>query len=64
METKQISKHLDRLLLDPNNYRFIDSKDYKPVPESQAGDSRIQQRTLNLIMGKNQASNKDLIITN
>lgn len=61
METKQISKHLDRLLLDPNNYRFIDSKDYKPVPESQAGDSRIQQRTLNLIMGKNQESIKDLI---
>lgn len=61
METKQISKHLDRLLLDPNNYRFIDSKDYKPIPENQAGDSRIQQRTLNLIMGKNQESIQDLI---
>ena len=33
METKPIKKHLNRLLLDPNNYRFIDRPEYKPVSD-------------------------------
>ena len=58
---KYITRHIDRLLLDPNNYRFIDNKNYKPIAESEIADSRIQQRTFNLLVGKNQEGIKDLI---
>lgn len=61
MDTKPISRHIDRLLLDPNNYRFIDRRDYKFVPDDQLADPRVQQRTLNFIWGKNQDNIKDLI---
>ncbi|OBS12877.1 hypothetical protein ATE49_03415 [Elizabethkingia miricola] len=61
METKPITRHIDRLILDPNNYRFIDRRDYKFVPDDQITDSRIQLRTLNFIWGKNQDNIKDLI---
>src|SRR5690606_38717798 len=61
METKPITKHIDRLILDPNNYRFIDRRDYKFVPDEQVADVRVQQRTLNFIWGKNQENIKDLI---
>ena len=61
MESNRIKKHIDRLLLDPNNYRFIDRSDYKFVPEAQAVDDRVQQRTRNFIEGKNNDNIKDLI---
>jgi len=61
MASNRIVKHIDRLLLDPNNYRFIDRADYKPVPDDQVADDRIQLRTLNFILGKNQDNVKDLI---
>lgn len=61
MESKRIIRHIDRLLLDPNNYRFIDRGDYKFVADNQLADSRIQQRTLNFILGKNNENIKDLI---
>lgn len=60
---KYISKHVDRLYLDPNNYRFIDSKDYVFVEDNQAIDSRIQQRTTNLLSGKNNDLISDLIVS-
>jgi len=63
MITKRIEKHIDSLLLDPNNYRFIDKPEYKFVPDSQIADERIQQRTLNLLVGKNNENIKDLIIS-
>ncbi|MRJ09352.1 hypothetical protein EDL99_10850 [Ornithobacterium rhinotracheale] len=59
--TKRITKHIDRLILDPNNYRFIDKPDYKHIPVEQAADSRIQQRTINFLLGKNQQNIQDLI---
>ena len=58
---KYIVKHIDRLLLDPNNYRFIDNKDYRFIPISEIGDARIQQRTRNFLMGKNEEGISDLI---
>lgn len=61
MESKRVSRHIDRLILDPNNYRFIDRQDYKLVSDSEAGDPRVQQRTLNFILGKNQSNVQDLI---
>lgn len=61
MESNRIVRHIDRLLLDPNNYRFIDKGEYKFIPDEQAADPRIQQRTMNFILGKNQENVKDLI---
>ena len=63
MESKRITKHIDRLLLDPNNYRFIDKAEYKPVSDDQIADDRVQQRTLNFITGKNNENITDLIIS-
>jgi AAA15 family ATPase/GTPase len=61
MESKRITRHIDRLLLDPNNYRFIDRSDYQLVPDQLSEDNRIQQRTFNFIVGKNNENIKDLI---
>ncbi|AYL96957.1 AAA family ATPase [Mucilaginibacter celer] len=61
MESKRIIRHIDRLLLDPNNYRFIDRPEYKHVPDSELGDSRVQLRTLNFLLGKNNDNISDLL---
>jgi AAA15 family ATPase/GTPase len=61
MESKRITKHIDRLLLDPNNYRFIDKFEYKVVPDEQIADDRVQQRTFNFIVGKNNENISDLV---
>lgn len=61
MASNRIVKHIDRMILDPNNYRFIDRSDYKQVLDAELSDTRVQQRTLNFILGKNQENVKDLI---
>ena len=61
MESKRITRHIDRLLLDPNNYRFIDRPDYRFVPDIQVANELVQQRTRNFIEGKNNENIKDLI---
>ncbi len=61
MESKRIKRHIDRLLLDPNNYRFIDKNDYKFVDEEQLTDTRIQQRTQSFISGEANENIIDLI---
>lgn len=61
MESKRITKHIKNLLLDPNNYRFIDRPDYKPVADDQVADIRVQQRTMNFVAGKNNENISDLI---
>ena len=61
MESRRITLHIDKLLLDPNNYRFIDRPDYKSVPDNQVADERVQQRTRRFIEGKNYENIKDLI---
>lgn len=58
---RYITKHINKLMLDPNNYRFIDHKDYKPVSLDQISDERIQARTFNLLVGKNESLIDDLI---
>lgn len=61
METKSIRKHINRLLLDPNNYRFIDRPEYKQVAEGMIADERVQQRTSLFLRGKNNENIDDLI---
>jgi AAA15 family ATPase/GTPase len=63
MESKRITKHIKNLLLDPNNYRFIDRPDYKPVPENEVADPRIQLRSQSFVAGKNNENISDLIIS-
>jgi len=63
MDSRNTSRHIDRLLLDPNNYRFIDNKDYHPVSDADKSDSRIQFRTFNLLVGKNNENIADLILS-
>jgi hypothetical protein len=42
----EVSKALDELLLDPNNYRFQDAPRFKQVPESRFGEATVQASTL------------------
>ncbi|MFY8187879.1 MAG: hypothetical protein ACOVLC_07950, partial [Flavobacterium sp.] len=58
---KYISKHINKLVLDANNYRFIDNKFYQQVSENEISDKRIQDRTYNLLIGKNEENISDLI---
>lgn len=58
---KYITRHIDRLMLDPNNYRFIDNRNYKPVPLGDINDERVQKRTSNFLFGKNNEGISDLI---
>jgi predicted ATPase len=52
---------LKQLYLDPNNYRFIDHKEYTPVPEAKRFDANVQARTEVFILGKNQENVRDLV---
>ena len=61
MSSKRITRHIDRLILDPNNYRFRDRPEYRPVEQANMADARVQQRTQNFILGKNNGNVKDLI---
>ena len=56
-----ISKNLKNFFLDPNNYRFVDHKDYIKVEGKDILDKKIQQRTRNFISGKNREGVKDLL---
>ncbi len=56
-----ISGHIDQLMLDPNNYRFIDSKEYTKVIGENIIDKKVQIRTYNLLAGKNEENISDLI---
>ncbi len=59
IEKKLIS--LKNLYLDPNNYRFIDNKDYHKIAEQDVFKEDIQKRTTAFIWGENNQEIKDLI---
>jgi AAA15 family ATPase/GTPase len=61
MRSNRIEVGIEQLLLDPNNYRFIDRVDYKPVADNDVSDKRVQQRAFNFIVGKGNDNIKDLI---
>lgn len=60
-EKTKKSPNIKNLYLDPNNYRFIDNKDYIQVPDERLLDNNIQERTKKFIEGKNQSNIKDLL---
>lgn len=55
------SFNLKNLYLDPNNYRFIDEKEYKKVERENILDERIQKKTRHFIEGDKRADVSDLI---
>jgi len=64
MEQTPITKrsfNLKNLFLDPNNYRFIDEKDYKKVLRKDILNEKIQKRTKSFIEGAKRANIADLI---
>lgn len=63
MDTENKRVNLSQLLLDPNNYRFVDSENYVPVSAEDITDARVQQRTKNLLLGKGLENVKDLIVS-
>ena len=54
-------KALHQLLLDPNNFRFIEQSDYVKVPDDKAIDSDVQRRTTSFLLGNNNEYVRDLI---
>lgn len=55
------SYNLKNLYLDPNNYRFVDNRDYIPVEDSQVIEAKIQKRARFFIEGNKRDNIKDLI---
>jgi hypothetical protein len=49
--SNRLTLPLSSLYLDPNNYRFIDHADYRPVGPEQLTDEEVQRRTQRLILG-------------
>ena len=52
---------LDRLYLDPNNFRFVDHPDYRQVPRERVFDADVQRRTTNIVLGRQQENVRDLV---
>lgn len=58
-DKKKVS--IKNLFLDPNNYRFIDNKNYKVVPPQEIHLENIQRRTLNFLVGEKRKGIEDLL---
>lgn len=61
LQDRRSQLSLKSLFLDPNNYRFIDSKNYSEVSEDHVTNTEVQRRTTALILGKNSENIRDLI---
>ncbi|MGC0839326.1 MULTISPECIES: AAA family ATPase [Pantoea] len=57
----RLSRNLKNLYLDPNNYRFVDNQNHKPIDEENLLDPQIQKRSRIFIEGRNQENIRDLI---
>lgn len=52
---------LANLYLDPNNFRFVDRPEYRPVAPEDVFKPDVQRRTTAFILGKSQGHVRDLI---
>ena len=52
---------LARLYLDPNNYRIVDSPEYRPVAPADVFNWDVQRRTTRFVLGRSQENVRDLI---
>ena len=55
------SVSLGRLYLDPNNFRFVDHPEYRPVSQEHVFDADVQRRTTGFVLGRHQENVRDLI---
>ena len=55
------SVSLNRLYLDPNNFRFVDHPEYRPVSQEHVFDADVQRRTTGFVLGRHQENVRDLI---
>lgn len=60
-QSRYVVAHINKFLLDPNNYRLVDKEAYKPINPVELSDARVQQRTYNLLVGANHELIRDLI---
>ena len=52
---------LGSLFLDPNNFRFLDHPEYRPIAAENLFDGDVQRRTTGFVLGRHQESVRDLI---
>ena len=52
---------LGSMFLDPNNFRFLDHLEYRPVPPEKIFDVDVQRRTTGFVLGRHQENVRDLI---
>ena len=52
---------LNRLYLDPNNFRFVNHAEYRPVTPEHVYDADVQRRTTGFVLGRHQENVRDLI---
>ncbi len=52
---------VDKLLLDPNNYRLRGEQNYKYVEEKSVNNVMVQKRVLKMLKGDNSSNIKDLL---
>lgn len=60
-KSRRLTLALSSLYLDPNNYRFIDHENYRPVPEDKVFEDEHQRRTRLFILGEGTSNVDDLI---
>ena len=63
-EFQEITVRLDQLLLDPNNYRFQDSKDFVQAQQNRLHEGNVQDRAFHRIQEDGLKQLKDSIMKN
>ena len=61
MRGRRRTMALSRLYLDPNNYRFVDRREYRAVPPERVFEADVQRRTTNFVLGRQQENVRDLV---
>ena len=55
------NRSLGSLFLDPNNFRFFDHPEYRPITAENLFDVDVQRRTTGFVLGRHQENVRDLI---
>ena len=52
---------LKSLYLDPNNFRFVDHREYRPIRPDRIFEEDVQRRTTGFVLGRSQENVQDLV---
>ena len=61
MRSRRQTLSLGSVYLDPNNFRFVDHPEYRPVSAEHVFDADVQRRTAGFVLGRQQENVRDLI---